>query len=346
MTFGERLRELRLTRKMTQEDLAKQVSLEKMSISKYETGKMLPSSTTLIALSKIFDVKVDYFFREYQAKLTAAPQFRLKNSAILTKTDQERIRRQAECAVENLMEIADICNYKPDTLTREKLREKVRHSEDVERLAQKIRTSWNLGLDPIENLMEVAETHGFTIILVEGPKQFDAAVFIDEEYGPVIALHRGAQKDRQRFTLAHELGHYFIRDDTAQSEFWNAETQANRFAAALLVPREMLLKDVGEKRENLSAGELCMLREKYGVSISALLSRMESLGIISNALKTKWNTQYPEPGRKDTVREREEPRMVRKLVYRSVAEGYISERKGKELLIEGFFGSSPEEADA
>mgnify|MGYP003293096050 CR=1 FL=1 len=146
--------------------------------------------------------------------------------------------------------------------------------------------------------------------------------------------------------MFHELGHYFIRDDTAQSEFWNAETQANRFAAALLVPREMLLKDVGEKRENLSAGELCMLREKYGVSISALLSRMESLGIISNALKTKWNTQYPEPGRKDTVREREEPRMVRKLVYRSVAEGYISERKGKELLIEGFFGSSPEEADA
>ena len=163
MTFGERLRELRMRNHMTQEALAKQISLEKMSISKYESGKMLPSSPTLIALCRVFHVGAEYFFREYTVHLSAVPQFRMKNNSMLSESEQKWIRTQTESAVENLLEIADVCNYERDFSSLESLRETALLAKDMESLSQKIRSAWNLGLDPIENLMESVKTPVFRL---------------------------------------------------------------------------------------------------------------------------------------------------------------------------------------
>ena len=54
---------------------------------------------------------------------------------------------------------------------------------------------------------------------------------------------------RDRFTLAHEVGHYFLHDDgltyarstTDIPAFCNPEWQANTFASALLIPRSMTM---------------------------------------------------------------------------------------------------------
>jgi len=338
MTFGERLRALRLMKRMTQEDLAKRVSLEKMSISKYESGKMMPSSSTLVALCNVFEVSPDYFFRESGVHITATPEFRTHGNAKLAKTDQMRIYHKTTEAVGNLVEISDICNNRRDFSRLESLRRNVRNADDIEQLAMTVRDRWSLGHDPIENLMEVAESNGFAIILVDGPNTFDAALYNDDTYGPIIALKRGVPKNRQRFTLAHELGHYFIRNQESNANMrWTPETRSNRFAAALLVPRDDLMKDLGGKRTSVSPDELCMLRDKYGISIDSLLVRMETLGIISKQLKARLE-EYGIETRSTT---NEEPRLVRKLVNRAVAEGYISERKGIELLEDGFFGTSP-----
>jgi len=343
MTFGDRLRKLRVKNNMTQEALANRLSLEKMSISKYESGKMFPSSSTLIALCQVFGVGADYFFREYDVHISASPQYRMNSKAKLTKSEMDKILIQTENAVGNLQEISEICEYKGDTSSLESLRRVVQNNDDIEKLAEEVRYAWFLGLDPIENLMEVSENHGFTIILVDGPASFDAAVFIDDEYGPVIALRRGVPKDRQRFTLAHELGHYFILNNESNSTSWDSEMKANRFAAALLIPSSVLMMDMGGKRSILGFDELYMLHQKYGVSISALLVRMESLGLISNDLVKKLNA-YDRTAKNGKnlgeSHDKEEPRLVRKLVYRAVAEGYITGRKGSELLEDGFFGSS------
>ncbi|HJJ36770.1 MAG TPA: XRE family transcriptional regulator [Methanocorpusculum sp.] len=337
MTFGEKLRGIRILHRMTQEDLAKRVSLEKMSISKYESGKMMPSSLTLVALCNVFEVSPDYFFRESTVNITATPEFRTLGNVKLAKTDQMRISQKTEEAMGNLLEISGICAIARDFSQLESLRRTVRNSEDIEQLAMDVRDTWALGHDPIENLMEVAETNGFAIILVDGPKKFDAAVFIDDTYGPIISLKRDVPKNRQRFTLAHELGHYFIRNSERNANMrWTPETRANRFAAALLVPRDDLIKDIGENRTNISSDELCMLRDKYGISIESLLVRMVSLGIISKQLKSRLEAYDIETKSSEI----EEPRLVRKLVNRAVSEGYISRRKGIDLLDGGYFGTS------
>lgn len=60
MGFGERLRELREKRGLTQEELGKKINQKKANISKYETGKLQPSIETIDFLANYFNVTADY----------------------------------------------------------------------------------------------------------------------------------------------------------------------------------------------------------------------------------------------------------------------------------------------
>lgn len=59
-TFGERLKELRKEYRLTQDDLAKILYLNKSSISKYENGKNGAENEILEKLADYFDVSIDY----------------------------------------------------------------------------------------------------------------------------------------------------------------------------------------------------------------------------------------------------------------------------------------------
>lgn len=71
--FSKRLKELRTTRKITQERLAKIIGVERSSIGKYE-GKsaVIPSPSVLQAIAEYFDVSVDYLLGREGQKNNAA----------------------------------------------------------------------------------------------------------------------------------------------------------------------------------------------------------------------------------------------------------------------------------
>src|SRR5690625_2415657 len=60
MGFPERVRKLRIDRKMTQEELGKKINVSKVSVSGYETGNRTPDMDTLQKLSDVLDVSMDY----------------------------------------------------------------------------------------------------------------------------------------------------------------------------------------------------------------------------------------------------------------------------------------------
>ncbi|WP_243153482.1 helix-turn-helix domain-containing protein [Senegalia massiliensis] len=60
MGFPERLKSLRLEKKLTQEELGNKLNVTKANISKYETGRIEPNIETLDYLSNFFDVSIDY----------------------------------------------------------------------------------------------------------------------------------------------------------------------------------------------------------------------------------------------------------------------------------------------
>nr|WP_194950168.1 helix-turn-helix transcriptional regulator [Anoxybacillus flavithermus] len=58
--LGDRLKRLRLEKKLTQEELGKKINVTKVSISGYENGNRTPDTETLQKLADFFNVTTDY----------------------------------------------------------------------------------------------------------------------------------------------------------------------------------------------------------------------------------------------------------------------------------------------
>ena len=64
MALSEKLYELRKKSSLSQEQLAEQLDVSRQAISKWESGKAVPESNTLISISKFFNVTLDYLMKE------------------------------------------------------------------------------------------------------------------------------------------------------------------------------------------------------------------------------------------------------------------------------------------
>lgn len=71
MTISDRIRELRRTRGISQEELAAQIGVSRQAVSKWESGQSVPDLDRVIALSDYFDVTTDYLLKGIQP---SAPQ--------------------------------------------------------------------------------------------------------------------------------------------------------------------------------------------------------------------------------------------------------------------------------
>ncbi|MFD9863406.1 ImmA/IrrE family metallo-endopeptidase [Streptomyces alboflavus] len=102
---------------------------------------------------------------------------------------------------------------------------------------------------------------------------------------------------RQRFTLAHELGHILAGDATdhplaeqvaPSMDQGQAEIRANAFAAELLMPHKELVHSAGSA-DCLDKEALLSLSWEYQVSPSAMATRLRTLGIINDEQRRSWS---------------------------------------------------------
>lgn len=122
-------------------------------------------------------------------------------------------------------------------------------------------------------------------------------VFRDEDH-VIIGVNSLHHPNRQRFTIAHEIGHMLLhkgievhvdrafrinlRNDVSSQAVDPEEIEANRFAAELLMPKHMLIRDLkGRAIDFENEDDLRRLASKYRVSIQALTFRLINLGLIS-----------------------------------------------------------------
>jgi Zn-dependent peptidase ImmA (M78 family)/DNA-binding XRE family transcriptional regulator len=328
MAVGERLKMARQMAGMSMRALAEQTGVSAMAISKYERDQMMPSSEVLIQLAQALDVQVGFFLRPVTADLTA-PAFR-RRSRLGVKA-QKAILAKTQAWLERYLDVESFFADRP-VFTLPAIDRQATTLEDVERVALELREAWNLGLDPIDNLIEVLESHGIKVGIIEGGGDFDALTLWANETDPVMVVKDGMPGDRQRLSLAHELGHLVLEPVGELDE----EKAAFRFAGAFLIPRPMALYELGERRQNLDLHELHLLKHKYGVSMQAWLYRARDLDIISeHTARQLWirfrseGWHEAEPG--DQIPPQAPGRMKR-LVLRALAEDVISESRAAELL--------------
>lgn len=157
-----------------------------------------------------------------------------------------------------------------------------RDGDGPERAAQLVRKQWGIEAGPAGHLVRLLENHG--VLVVFSPPQtasVDAYSF-DSRLRPVVILN-SIKRDyyRQRFDVAHELGHLVMHSD-AEPGGRIVEDQAHRFAAELLMPVDQIRDLLPATMGGSVWRTLARLKEQWGVSIKALLYRARWLGRLSD----------------------------------------------------------------
>jgi len=325
--LGERIRQARLLAGLTQDALATALTnagypATKAVISKYEKNKSSPSAQLLLLAASILNVPASYFTHEPTSEVNWLA-FRRRSS--LPAHEQEAIKAYAADIAELQIELQSLLY--PDSILNLPNTVTVETAKDAEQAALRLRERWELDDNPIDNLVQTAEEH---LVVVVGWRkhagEFDGlSGWCNQQY-PVTVISTVVDVDRRRFTLAHELGHLVM--DTRSVPDKEAEKLAHRFAAALLVPAERAVYELGTRRTQLDWEELKILKRKYGFSLAAWIYRAKDLGIITEhhaanlyqAMGERgWRKQEPV----DYVRD-EMPLKLEQMAHRATAEGLIS----------------------
>lgn len=98
-TFGERLKELRTFKNLTQDELAKKFYLNKSSISRYEKDQQIPEMPTLEKLALFFDVSIDYLLGKTDIK-----NLQETTIALHSDHDYEDLPEEARKEIDNFIE--------------------------------------------------------------------------------------------------------------------------------------------------------------------------------------------------------------------------------------------------
>ena len=163
-------------------------------------------------------------------------------------------------------------------------------SNDIEKAAERLREFWELGEDPIPNIVRLLEKKGFIIASSPtnslGIDAFSQKQEIDgrDYYFIILGEDKGSAVRRQ-FDAAHELGHIILHDpfldlnDMDKEQFKEIEREANDFAAAFLLPKEAFAKDISVAPVDFDNYK--HLKRKWKVSISAMTVRAYKIGVIS-----------------------------------------------------------------
>jgi Zn-dependent peptidase ImmA (M78 family)/transcriptional regulator with XRE-family HTH domain len=335
---GQRLTAARARAGLSLRDLADAMEslVSAQAIGKYERGEMQPSPPVMRALGRALRVPEDYLRGRSEVRLESV-EFR--RNRLTSRREEAAVKSRVLTAVERYLEIEELVGVAGGRWTPPTGRPiPVRSPDEAEEAAARVRAAWRLGSDALPNVAEVLEGRGIKVITLVLPGSVSGlGCLARRKRGapvPVIALNDSDTGERQRLTLAHELGHLVL----AIADGAMAEKAAFRFGAAFLMPAEFLRAEVGRKRRAVSLAELLQLKRIFGTSVQAVAYRLRDLGITAESAYRQmfdrfkqlgWmQPPYPEPHPMPKV----EPQRFRRLCFRALAEGIVSETAAARLM--------------
>ena len=263
-----------LSTRAVAEKLAKRFPISHATIANYESGRSVTPLDILAGLAEIYERPLNWFL-ERGKSLTGVQYRNLKSRVSMSDlhrfeatvqgwvdayvTLEERLRRPLTPTVSC---VGFDKNSLPEALSLD-VRRRLPLSED----------------EPIQSIVEVLEQFGIRVIENPTDLRIDGlAAKYDDEY--IVVLNPTVSNDRTRLNAAHELAHVLFGDcDAATTETKATEQRAFEFASLLLLPNGQLKKAF----EGQSMVRLVQFKERFGISLAAMVYRAEKLGFISKA---------------------------------------------------------------
>ncbi len=264
-------------------DLAERIEVSKQTISKYENGELNPSMKKVYALANALNLDVEDFFKEPNEEKFFMKQFEIQDISFKSfqevrfregsniPTDLvERVKATAMTEFLNYEELLELTSYHVKFKNPIKNME-IKNKYDAEEAALKVRKTWKLGNNPLSSVISILENQGVRVIEVFESIDFEGLSAKIQNI-PIIVLNRGIEEiTRRRFTALHELGHLILEIDEEILEYDDIERICDSFAGTMLMPKELLYIELGDHRTRISKEELVTLKEKYGISVRAIL---------------------------------------------------------------------------
>jgi Zn-dependent peptidase ImmA (M78 family)/transcriptional regulator with XRE-family HTH domain len=276
---GAELRLARIFNNFSLDEVADKVGKTRQYIHKLESGQAAPTELLL---------------RELAFALCIEPEFLKSNLIEQISEEQFHFRKQfttramsKQVAMAHGELMSRLVNYLEDELFLPEIRlpkfSVAETAEDVESAAEQCRAEWGIGLGPIANMNLLAENLGVIVTSFQSiSKEVDAlSVAVSR---PIIVRNEAKESIcRQRFDIGHELGHFVLHSGMRTGDRVT-ESQANRFASALLIPRAMMTRYFPKTNGyRLDWGGIANLKLTWKVSKIAILYRAHELCLISDA---------------------------------------------------------------
>lgn len=170
-----------------------------------------------------------------------------------------------------------------------------RQCNEIENLVSQLLNKYNNGWNQWSIVKNIAKDEN--IALEEGElNDISGILFKNNEEQWKIIVNKDDSATRQLFTIAHELGHYFLHKNhfnkfvdgqfvqasmerTELTKFQQDEVEANEFAGSLIMPKKIIEEELGEPTGvKVSEHQVASLASKFGVSSLAIITRLKNLG--------------------------------------------------------------------
>ena len=274
MIYGERIKQAREFRGLTQTRLASLIGVKQSAISQMEKDEFTPSSQLLEAIGQRTGFLPSFFTFEPVANL---PLGTLNYRAAKYRT----ARGDSEAYQYANIVYQQIKNIAPDVSV-PRCRVPQLSNVEVVKAAQITRDALGYSPDePIKRLMRGVEDAGVFIFSIPRPiprvDAFSTWAEIDEAR-PVIGMIAGKPMDRLRLSISHEIGHLVLHGRISKRLKF-LEDEAYEFAAEFLLPEQAMRHEITHP---VTLTSLARLKLRWGTSIQALIMRCKALKAITD----------------------------------------------------------------
>lgn len=276
----ERIKRLRLMRHWDQTTLATNAGLSAAAVSNIELGRVSPTIQHVEAISKAFGYSSLFITAELSLNPTTRPWLRAYADA--SKREADAQMAVATTAAEYIRRLG--LKIFPDLIP--PYRGSLDDEDAIEEAAAELRDLAQIDQNSVvSNAIRSAERVGCVVLPLESELGRHLGMSVRADEIPMICVAKqGIPGDRQRWTVAHELGHLTLHASVPPPrdarEAHRMEDQAHRFAAAFLTPADALVDSLTQVGGAVTLRALAELKAVWGVAIKSLVGRFNEIGII------------------------------------------------------------------
>jgi Zn-dependent peptidase ImmA (M78 family) len=307
----------REARGLSQIELADRINVSQSNVNRWESGNIALNEEAFVAIQKELDFPASFFF---QTQELIPPAFYRKRDKVDKRT-LDRIDAQVNIYRMHANKILQANSGIKTDIPVFNVKSKTKAGD----IAQQLRKHWRINKGVISNLTQLIESKGVIVINFDfQTERVDGRMAMSEDKHPILFINALLLGDRQRFTLAYELGQMLMYNYCHPAFDLNKLShEANLFAADFLLPEQEIREDFSTE---INLQLLANMKKKWKVSMQALLYRADDLGLLTYNQKRYLLSQFNQL----KIRRREPPELDIAREKPSLMHGLLAKYRSKQ----------------